>query len=135
MATTARDRFGAAGIGVSDLDRSVDFYTRVIGMKELTKLRLPDMDEVILGFSTRQTALVLMHYTDGSDRNYHDNPGKLVFSFVDPFAAAERIRAEGLEIVREVTPVPELGDALVGFGRDPDGVLLELLQAPTPDEP
>jgi lactoylglutathione lyase len=134
MATERRDRFGAAGIGVSDLARSVDFYTRVIGMRKLTTLKLPDMDEVILGFSSRQTALVLMHYTDGSNPRYDGNPGKLVFSFADPHAAADRIRAEGLEIVREVTPVPELGDALVGFGRDPDGILLELLQAPTPEE-
>ena len=65
---------GAMGIGVSDLDRSVDFYRRVLGMEQIGKLRLPEMDEVLLGYNrSRGPALVLMHYTDGRevDRDAH----------------------------------------------------------------
>jgi lactoylglutathione lyase len=40
----------------------------------------------------------------------------------------EKIRAEGLEIVREAEPVPELRNAVVGMAKDPDGYLLEILQ-------
>jgi lactoylglutathione lyase len=124
-----RPRLGAAGIGVRDLERSVDFYTRIFGMKVLMKLPLPDMDEVIVGFEGASTAVVLMQHHDPSGHDYASTGGKLAFYVPDPVAVAEAIRAEGLEIVREPTPVPELGGVLIGFAKDPDGHLLELLQA------
>jgi len=121
---------GAAGIGVSDLKVSFDFYTRVIGMKKIFDLKLPYVDEIILGFDGRWgEGLVIMHYTDGSNQNYKNNPVKLVFYVKDPKEFIKRIRKEGLEIIREAEPVPDLGNAVVGFARDPDGYLLEILQA------
>jgi lactoylglutathione lyase len=125
------DYLGATGIGVSDIDRSVDFYTRVLGMKAMQTFKLPYMDEVVVAFEGR-TAVVLMHWTDGSARNYRDNPIKLVFYVTDPKAVTERIRAEGLEITREPTPIDTLGGAVVGLAKDPDGYVIELLQAPEP---
>jgi len=125
------DYLGATGIGVSDLARSVDFYTRVLGMVQLQTFKLDYMDEVVVGFPGR-TAVVLMHWTDGSARNYRDNPIKLVFYVTDPKAVADRIRADGLEITREPAPIPSLGGAMVGLAKDPDGYVIELLQAPTP---
>ncbi len=121
---------GAVGIGVSDLARSADFYTRVLGMKVITTFKLDYMDEIVVGFEGRGSALVLMHWTDGSARNYRDNPIKIVLYVPDPKAAAEAIRADGLEIVREPTPIASLGGAEVGFAKDPDGYLVELLQRP-----
>ena len=128
---------GAMGIGVGDLARSVDFYTRVLGMEKLSTLTLPHMDEVILGYDrARGPALVLMHYTDGSDPSYRDLPVKVVVYVADPAALADAIRAEGLAIIREPAPVPELGGVVVGFAKDPDGYLLELLQSPdAPESP
>jgi lactoylglutathione lyase len=122
---------GAVGIGVSDMARSVDFYSRVLGMTQTQTFKLDYMDEVVLAFEGR-TAVVLMHYTDGSARNYKDNPIKLVFYVTDPKAVSERIKADGLEIVREPTPIETLGGAIVGLAKDPDGYIIELLQAPTP---
>lgn len=75
------------------------------------------------------TALVLMCHHDRGGHDYTATGGKLVFYVTDPAGVADQIRAEGLEIVREPTPVPELGNAVVGFAKDPDGHLLELLQA------
>ncbi len=121
---------GAVGIGVSDLARSADFYTRVLGMKVITTFTLDYMDEIVVGFEGRGSALVLMHWTDGSARNYRDNPIKIVLYVPDPTAAADAIRADGLEIVREPTPIASLGGAVVGFAKDPDGYLVELLQRP-----
>lgn len=122
---------GAMGIGVADLGRSVDFYTRVLGMETLTTLSLPHMDEVILGYDRRRgPALVLMHHTDGSDPSCADLPVKVVVYVADPSALADAIRAEGLPILREPSPVPELGDAVVGFAKDPDGYMVEILQRP-----
>ncbi|MES2035529.1 MAG: VOC family protein [Pseudomonadota bacterium] len=54
----------------------------------------------------------------------------MVLYVLDPRAAAEAIRAEGLEIVREPTPFGGPDGPLVGFGKDPDGYLIELLQKP-----
>jgi lactoylglutathione lyase len=129
MATPTTSRLGAVGIGVSDLKRSADFYTRVVGMIELTTFKLPYMDEIVLGFDgSRSSAVVLMQWTDGSEQHYQDNPVKLVLYVPDPVDLARRIAEEGLEIVREPAPVPELRDAVVGFARDPDGYLIEILQ-------
>src|SRR5688572_12942011 len=89
-----RSSLGAAGIAVSDLGRSVDFYRQAFGMVELMKLRLPDMDEVILGFEGgRGAAVVLMQYTDGSTNETTGHPVKLVFYVPDPTATAAAIRA------------------------------------------
>ena len=129
--TTPTAYIGAVGIGVSDLTRSADFYTRVLGMKVITTFKLDYMDEIVVGFEGRGSALVLMHWTDGSARNYANNPIKIVLYVLDPTAAAEAIRADGLEIVREPTPIASLGGAVVGFAKDPDGYLVELLQRPT----
>lgn len=124
-----RPRLGAAGVGVTDLDRSVDFYTRVFGMRTVMKLSLPDMDEVVLGLPGGDTGLVLMQHHDRSGHDYASTGGKLVFYVTDPTAVAAEMRSQGLEVVREPAPVPELGDVVVGFAKDPDGHLLELLQA------
>ncbi len=128
MASNPGAYVGAVGIGVSDLKRSGDFYERVLGMKVLQTFKLPHMDEIVLGYEGRGSAIVLMHWTDGSPRNYADLPIKIVLYVPDPVAAADAIRAEGLEIVREPTPIPSLGGAVVGFAKDPDGYLVELLQ-------
>ena len=124
---------GAVGIGVSDLERSVDFYSRVVGMSVTQTFKLDYMDEVVLAFEGR-TAVVLMHYTDGSARNYRDNPVKLVFYVVDPVSISDRIKAEGLEIVREPTPMASMGNALLGLAKDPDGYVVELIQRPAVKE-
>ena len=125
------DFLGAVGIGVSDMDRSVDFYTRVVGMSVTHTFKIDYMDEVVLAFEGR-TAVVLMHYTDGSARNYKDNPVKLVFYVTDLKALTEAIRADGLEITREPALSDTLGGAVVALAKDPDGYVVELIQAPAP---
>ena len=67
------DFLTAVGIGVSDLARSEAFYRDVLGMKRTGTFHLDYMDEVMLAHEGRN-AVVLMHYTDGSARNYRDNP-------------------------------------------------------------
>ncbi|MEW6187078.1 MAG: VOC family protein [Thermodesulfobacteriota bacterium] len=130
MAIIQSTHLGAVGIGVNDLDRSTDFYIRVFGMKKVWKLKLPHMQEMILNFEGgRGASLVLMHYVDGSNPHYSNNPVKLVFYVPDPRACMEMIRQEGLEILREALAVPELQNAVVGLAKDPDGYLLEILQA------
>lgn len=125
------DYLGATGIGVSDLARSAAFYAQALGLKQIQTFKLGYMDEIVLAHEGR-TAVVLMHWTDGSERNYRDVPVKLVFYVTDPVAVAARIKAFGCTVTREPTPIPELGGAVVGLAKDPDGYVVELLGAPEP---
>ncbi|MBV9540020.1 MAG: hypothetical protein JO167_02030, partial [Alphaproteobacteria bacterium] len=95
----------------------------------MQKLKLDHMDEVILAHEGRN-AVVLMHWTDGSARNYKDVPVKLVFYVADPKAVVARIKAKGCEITREPEPLPSFNNAVVGLAKDPDGYVVELLQSP-----
>ena len=125
----SNDYIGATGIGVSDLKKSAKFYEQALGMKQAMTFKLDYMDEIVLTHEGRN-AVVLMHWTDGSARNYKDVPVKLVFYVSDPKAAADRIRAFGCEITREPTPIETLNGAVVGLAKDPDGYVVELLQSP-----
>ena len=123
------DYLTAVGIGVSDLARSADFYSRVLGMKQTQSFKLDHMDEIVLAHEGRN-AVVLMHWTDGSARSYADNPIKLVFQVANSAGLVERIRAEGLEITMEAKAYPGMGGAIIGMGKDPDGYVIELIQMP-----
>ena len=123
------DFLTAVGIGVSDLAASEAFYRDVLGMKRTGTFHLDYMDEVMLAHEGR-SAVVLMHYTDGSARNYRDNPVKLVFYVTDPTPFADRIRVAGLEVTREPAPIESLGGAVVCLAKDPDGYVIELIQSP-----
>jgi lactoylglutathione lyase len=134
QAMRSPDFLTAVGIGVSDLKRSVDFYTRVLGMKQTQVFKLDYMDEVVVAHEGR-SAVVLMHYTDGSAPNYRDNPVKLVFFVTDPAGLIEAIRADGLEITHEPAPAQTMGGAMLGMAKDPDGYVIELIQAPAARQP
>ena len=127
--TRSPDFLTAVGIGVADLAKSADFYSRVLGMTQTGTFKVDYMDEIMLSHEGR-SSVVLMHYTDGSARNYRDNPVKLVFYVTDPVPFVERIRAEGLEITREPAPIESLGGAMVALAKDPDGYVIELIQRP-----
>jgi lactoylglutathione lyase len=129
-ATMRSDDFlTAVGIGVADLERSEAFYRDVLGMKRTGTFHLDYMDEVMLAHEGR-SAVVLMHYTDGSARNYRDNPVKLVFYVTDPVGLAGKIKADGLEVTHEPTPNAGMGGAVICLAKDPDGYVIELIQRP-----
>lgn len=125
------DFIGATGIGVSDLRKSAEFYKAALGLKETRTFKLDYMDEIVLAHEGRN-AVVLMHWTDGSARNYKDVPVKLVFYVTDPVAVAARIKAAGGIMTREPAPIETLDGVVVGLGKDLDGYVIELLQAPEP---
>jgi len=125
----AAENLAAVGIGVSDMARSEDFYTRVLGMQVQQRIELPHLREVIVGFEGR-TSVVLMHWLDGSNPNYRNNPVKLVFFVPDAKMLMERIRADGLPISREAEAAPEFNNMTIGLAEDPDGYVVEFIQAP-----
>jgi lactoylglutathione lyase len=117
------------GIGVSDLARSEDFYTRVLGMKVQQRIDLPHIREIVVSHEGR-TSVVLMHWLDGSARNYNGSAVKLVFFVPDAKALMQKIREAGLPIQREAEVMPEFNNMIIGLAEDPDGYVIELLQAP-----
>lgn len=123
----AAEVLAAVGIGVADLARAEDFYVRVLGMSVQQRIKLPHMDETIVGHAGR-TSVVLMHWTDGSERNYRANPVKIVFYVPDAKGLMDRIRAEGLPISRDAVASPDFGDRIIGLAEDPDGYVIELIQ-------
>lgn len=125
----AAENLAAVGIGVADIARSEDFYTRVLGMQVQQRIDLPHLKEVVVGYEGR-TSVVLMHWLDGSERNYRNNPVKLVFFVPDAAAQIEKIRAAGLPVSREAEVMPEFNNMLIGLAEDPDGYVVEFLQAP-----
>jgi lactoylglutathione lyase len=125
----AAENLGAVGIGVSDLARSEDFYTRVLGMKVQQRIDLPHIREIVVSHEGR-TSVVLMHWLDGSARNYNGSAVKLVFFVPDAKALMQKIREAGLPIQREAEVMPEFNNMIIGLAEDPDGYVIELLQAP-----
>ena len=127
----------AFGVGVSDLEAAKAFYVDTLDMRVLAKLSvakapgMPWYDEYILAANAgRGSSIVLMHYTDGSTKNYLDNPVKLSLRVTDPVAYAQRIAAAGKPVLRPPVPEPALGGTVVGQAQDGDGTLLEILTSP-----
>lgn len=126
----------AVGIGVSNLELSVQFYTTVIGMKVKRYLKERDMEQVVLAFKDgRGSDVILMHYADEAEVNYADNPDKLVFYVPDAVETSQAIDAAGLPILSFPAAMPEAGGVLIGMAKDPDGYLIELVEDPTTSTP
>ena len=124
------NRLGAFGIAVADLDRSAAFYRSLFGMVDAATFELPHMREIVLGFASGKGAgLVLMQYTDGSDNSRRGDPLKVVLYVADPVATASAVVDHGGSIVLPPRAFQRLGGAVVGFAKDLDGHLIELLEA------
>lgn len=123
------DFLTATGIGVSNLKRSAEFYEHALGMKQTQRIKLDHMEEIIMSHEGRN-AVVLMHFTDGSNPSYANLPVKLVFYVTDPKAVAGRIRQAGGEVTREPEPTPSFNNVVIGMCKDPDGYVVELIEAP-----
>ena len=122
---------GAVGIAVSDLETSAAFYTEMLGMVELQTIEAPTMTEIVLGFKgVRSAAVLLMKYADGRKPDCKDDPVKLVFYVPDAKTTLEAIRDANYVVVREAAEYPSLGGMILGFAKDPDGYLIEIIQKP-----
>lgn len=123
-------RLGSAAIGVSDIERSTEFYTQIMGMSVKYRVTTPQMEKVVLEFKNSPGSdVVLMHYTDSFAVNYTYNPDKLVFYVQDAYAVAAAIYGAGYTIVAPPTAQPpELGGVVVGMAFDPDKYLVEIVE-------
>jgi len=116
---------------VGDLQRSIDFYTQVLGMKLLRTSENPEYKYSLafVGFEGNPgQAEIELTYNWGTDRYELGTAyGHIALGMPDIYAACEKIRAAGGEVSREPGPVKG-GTTVIAFVTDPDGYKIELIQ-------
>ncbi len=116
---------------VGDLQRSTDFYTRVMGMRLLRTTDRPDQGYSLafVGYGGESTDAVLeLTWNHGVERyDLGTAYGHIAIEVPDAAEACERIRASGGKVVREAGPVKG-GSTIIAFVEDPDGYRIELIE-------
>jgi lactoylglutathione lyase len=116
---------------VGDYQRSIDFYTRVLGM---TLLRESDNPEykyrlAFVGYGPEtETAVIELTYNYGVDKyDLGTAYGHIALEVPSAAEACERIRSAGGKVTREAGPVKG-GTTVIAFVEDPDGYKIELIE-------
>lgn len=116
---------------VGDLQRSVRFYTDVLGMNLLRTTERPEQKYSLafVGYGTNpEHAELELTYNHGVDSYELGTAfGHIAIGVPDVYASCERIRAAGGNITREPGPVKG-GNTVIAFVTDPDGYKIELIQ-------
>ena len=116
---------------VGDLQRSIDFYTRVLGMRLLRTTERPEQKYSLafVGYGTNPDhAEIELTYNHGvSSYEMGTAYGHIALGVADVYAACDRIRAAGGNVTREPGPVKG-GNTVIAFVQDPDGYKVELIQ-------
>jgi lactoylglutathione lyase len=124
-------RFLHTMLRVGNLQRSIDFYTQVLGMKLLRTSENPEYKYSLafVGYgSNPEHAEIELTYNWGVD-SYEPGTafGHLALGVPDVYAACEKIWAAGGNVTREAGPVKG-GTTVIAFVTDPDGYKIELIQ-------
>src|SRR5690606_13773382 len=121
---------------VGNLERSLDFYTNVLGMKLLRKKDYPEgrftLAFVGYGEESETAVLELTHNWDTEKYDLGNGYGHIALEVDDVYAACERIKAKGGVITREPGPMKH-GSSILAFVEDPDGYKIELLDGKRAD--
>jgi lactoylglutathione lyase len=116
---------------VGDLQRSIDFYTRVLGMRLLRTTERPEQKYSLafVGYGTNpEHAEIELTENHGVDRyDLGTAYGHIAIAVPDAHAACDRIRASGGAVTREAGPVKG-GSTVIAFVTDPDGYKIELIE-------
>ncbi|WP_421212520.1 lactoylglutathione lyase [Aeromonas sp. 600479] len=115
---------------VGDLQRSIDFYTRVLGMKLLRKSENCEYKYTLafVGYGDeKDEAVIELTYNWGvSEYELGSAYGHIALEADDIYATCEALRAAGAKITREPGPVKG-GTTVIAFVEDPDGYKIELI--------
>ena len=119
-------------IRVKDLDKSVAFYTTLMGMRELRRREVPagryTLCFVGYGENPDQAEIELTYNWDQEQPYEVGNGfGHLAVGVPDVAAACEQVRSGGGKVTREAGPVKH-GTTVIAFVEDPDGYKIELIQ-------
>jgi len=115
---------------VGDLQRSIAFYTRILGMQLLRQKDYPEgkFTLAFLGYGDEKenTVLELTHNWDTSEYDMGNGFGHLAIEVDDVYQAADEIKLQGGKILREAGPM-NAGTTIIAFVSDPDGYPIELI--------
>jgi lactoylglutathione lyase len=116
---------------VGDLERSLAFYTQVLGMTLLRRHEYPEgrftLAFVGYGPEAEQAVVELTHNWDTPRYELGGGFGHLALEVEDAAAACAAIRARGGKVVREAGPMKH-GTTVIAFVEDPDGYRIELIE-------
>ena len=118
-------------IRVGDLERSLDFYSNVLGMKILRRKDYPDgrftLAFVGYGDESSNAVIELTHNWDTSSYDIGTGYGHIALGMENIYTACDAIREKGGKITREPGPMKH-GTTEIAFVEDPDGYKIELIQ-------
>lgn len=116
---------------VGDLERSIDFYTNVMGMQLLRQRDVPDhrYSLAFLGYASNpEQAEIELTYNYGTDHyDLGTAYGHIAVQVPSARDACDRIRAAGGKVTRDAGPVKG-GSTVIAFVEDPDGYKIELVE-------
>ena len=116
---------------VGDLDRSLSFYTEVLGMRVLRRNDYPDgkFTLAFVGYGDEsETAVLELTYNWGVDKYELGNAyGHIAIAVDDAYKACEEIKRRGGKVTREAGPMKH-GTTVIAFVEDPDAYKIELIQ-------
>ena len=115
---------------VGDLDRSIKFYTEVLGMRLLRRKDCPDgkftMAFIGYGDEAENTVIELTYNWDTDSYDLGSGYGHIALEVDDVYQATEEIRQRGGKIIRDAGPM-NAGTTIIAFVEDPDGYPIELI--------
>ncbi|MFN7086611.1 MAG: lactoylglutathione lyase [Burkholderiales bacterium] len=121
-------------IRVGDLERSIAFYTRVLGMKLLRRADYPGgrFTNAFVGYDdeSRAAVLELTHNWDIKTYDPGNGFGHIAIEVDDAYQACEAVRKQGGKVTREAGPMKH-GTTVIAFVEDPDGYKIEFVQKKT----
>lgn len=119
---------------VGDLDRALDFYVGVLGMRVLRRKDYPGgrFTNVFVGYGDEMSAAVLelTHNWDTSTYDLGSGYGHVAIEFDDVYQACEEVKKRGGKVTREAGPMKH-GTTVIAFVEDPDGYKIEFVQKKT----
>ena len=118
-------------IRVGDLQRSIDFYTQVLGMRLLRKTDYPSgrFTNAFVGYDdeSRAAVLELTHNWDTKAYDMGNGFGHVAVEVEDPYKACDEVKKRGGRVTREPGPMKH-GTTVIAFVEDPDGYKIEFVQ-------
>ena len=124
-------RFLHTMIRVGDLERSVDFYTRLLGMKETRRRDVPEgkYTLVFVGYGDEASdCMIELTYNYGIEKYEMGSAfGHLAIGTDDIYGTCDRLAAEGVKISRPPGPLKH-GTTVIAFIEAPDGYKIELIE-------
>jgi lactoylglutathione lyase len=118
-------------IRVGDLDRSIAFYTDVLGMKLLRRKDYPDgkftLAFVGYGDESEHAVIELTHNWETRSYEIGNGFGHIAVSVADAYKACEDVKAKGGKVTRPAGPMKH-GGSVIAFVEDPDGYKIEFIE-------